>query len=497
MFDRDDDRPHRRPRPRQGPPRRPRPGAAAPAARRDDRHGAPPSAATSTTPTTSSSCVPPRGCAARPRLPGDKSISHRALLLALLAAGESRIAGAGDGDDVRSTAGIVAALGADGAAGRRARRPGRLPRRVARRRRARRARRTSSTAATPGPRARLVAGVLAGRDAVRDPRRRRLAPAAADGPGRRAAGLMGATFAGRAAPRCCRSRSPAARPLTPITYDTPVPSAQVKSAILLAAPRGRRRDVGHRGASRPATTPSGCCGPAAWPSTRAPAPDGAAHGPRRRARRPWRRSTRPCPSDPSAAAFWLVAGVDPSRRRAAPRRGEHEPDAACHHRHPEAHGRRHRGARSSLRPGGADGEPLADLVVRSSVLRAIDLSPAEVAAAIDEIPILALAAAVATGTTPVPRRGRAPAQGVRPDRGDRGRAHGALGADVRVEGDDIEIHGGRPLAGAVTETHDDHRLAMTFAIAGLLAEGETIVRRPGSASVSYPGFRQELEGVRA
>ena len=68
---------------------------------------------------------------------------------------------------------------------------------------------------------------------------------------------------------------------------------------------------------------------------------------------------------------------------------------------------------------------------------------------------------------------------------------------MRVTGEDIEIEGGTQLRGAVTETHDDHRLAMTFAIAGLIAEGETIVRRPGSATISYPDFFRELEGVRA
>ena len=147
-------------------------------------------------------------------------------------------------------------------------------------------------------------------------------------------------------------------------------------------------------------------------------------------------------------------------------------------------------------PGGADGEPLADLVVRSSDLRAVDLSPADVAAAIDEIPILALAAAAATGTTRFRGAGE-----LRHKESDRiaGIAEGltALGARVRVEGDDIEIEGGSRLTGAVTETHDDHRLAMTFAIAGLIAGGETIVRRPGSAAISYPGFFHELEGVRA
>ena len=147
-------------------------------------------------------------------------------------------------------------------------------------------------------------------------------------------------------------------------------------------------------------------------------------------------------------------------------------------------------------PGGADGEPLADLTVRSSRLRAVDLSPADVAAAIDEIPVLALAAAVAEGTSRFRGVGE-----LRHKESDRvaGIVEGltALGARVSVNGDDIEIHGGTRLTGAVIETHDDHRLAMTFAIAGLIAGGDDRLGRPGSAAVSYPGFFRELEGVRA
>jgi 3-phosphoshikimate 1-carboxyvinyltransferase len=126
----------------------------------------------------------------------------------------------------------------------------------------------------------------------------------------------------------------------------------------------------------------------------------------------------------------------------------------------------------------------------------VDVSPTDVAAAIDEIPVLALAAAAASGTTRI--RG---ASELRHKESDRiaGIAAGlaALGADVRVEGDDIEIRGGRRLRGAPVETLDDHRLAMTFAIAGLIAEGETVIDRPGSAAISYPGFFHDLEGVRA
>ena len=142
------------------------------------------------------------------------------------------------------------------------------------------------------------------------------------------------------------------------------------------------------------------------------------------------------------------------------------------------------------------GEPLADLVVRSSALRGIDVTPEEVAAAIDEIPVLCLAAAAARGRTTIRGVGE-----LRRKESDRvaGIAAGlaALGARVTVAGDDIEIEGGRPLNGAAVETHDDHRLAMTFAVAGLVARGETLVRDPGSADVSYPGFFGELERVRA
>ena len=73
----------------------------------------------------------------------------------------------------------------------------------------------------------------------------------------------------------------------------------------------------------------------------------------------------------------------------------------------------------------------------------------------------------------------------------------ALGVGVDVDGDDLTIHGGAQLDGAVTDSLDDHRLAMTFAIAGLVADGDTSVRRPGSAAISYPGFFAELERVGA
>jgi 3-phosphoshikimate 1-carboxyvinyltransferase len=142
------------------------------------------------------------------------------------------------------------------------------------------------------------------------------------------------------------------------------------------------------------------------------------------------------------------------------------------------------------------GEPMADLIVRSSDLRAIDLGPADVAAAIDEIPVLCLAATHARGTTTIHGAGE-----LRHKESDRiaGVAAGlrAMGARVEVDGDDLRIEGGASLHGTTTDSLDDHRLAMTFAIAGLVASEPVTIERPDSAAISYPGFFSDLEGVRA
>ncbi len=427
-----------------------------------------------------------------PALPGDKSISHRALLLALLAQGESLITAAGDGGDVRSTAGVVAALGAT--VERLDERDGRVDYRVVS---------PGGTAllepegpldcGNSGTTTRLIAGLLAGQPlfAVLDgdaslrrrPMGRVVEPLRA----------MGAVFAGRRGATLLPLAITGQERLAPLHYATPVPSAQVKSAILLAglAADGETR-VTEAVATRDHTERMLRARGIAVAETTAA--DGrhtvALRGPARPAA-----IDETVPSDPSGAAFWLVAAsihpdaelrlagvsTNPTRRAIIDILRRMGADIEEHAR-PAA--------------GGADGEPLADLVVRSAALHGIDFSPAETASAIDEIPILALAAAAASGMTRIRGAGE-----LRHKESDRiaGIADGltALGALVRVEGDDIEIEGGRRLRGAVTETMDDHRLAMTFAVAGLIAEGETIVRQPGSAAISYPGFYHQLEGVRA
>jgi 3-phosphoshikimate 1-carboxyvinyltransferase len=298
-------------------------------------------------------------------------------------------------------------------------------------------------------------------------------------------------------------------PLRAIDVATPVPSAQVKSAILLAGLRadGRttvREAVATRDHTERMLRARGV------PVERRGADDGSVA---------WtveggltlNAVVERVPGDVSAAAFWLVAGaihpdaelvirdvgVNPTRRavidilRAM--------GADIDERSPASGAATDAGLRPPLDDDAADhgvGEPLADLTVRSSGLRAVELGPADVAAAIDEIPVLCLAAAVASGTTVIRGAGE-----LRHKESDRiaGIVVGlrALGARVDVDGDDLRIAGGSILHGAVTDSLDDHRLAMTFAIAGLVATGETSVGRPGSAAISYPGFFDDLERVRA
>ena len=434
---------------------------------------------------------PPARLAGELRLPGDKSISHRALMLALLADGESRISGAGDGADVRSTAVMVAALGA----------------------RVTRARGESGNVdyvvTSPGANAltapsvaldcgnsgtsmRLFAGILAGQPFAAtldgDASLRRRPMARIIDPLR----SMGATLEGSEGrpnpPLAITGRSP----LEAIDWPTPVPSAQVKSAILLAGLRAAgtttvreaiatrdhtERMLRERGVSvRSKVGREGEAVVEVEGGATVQARDGVV------------------PGDPSAAAFWLVAGaihpsaditlrgvgVNPTRRavidllvRMGAQIDEH--------------------AAEGIDP---DGEPIADLVVRSSALRAVQLTPSDTASAIDEIPILCLAATQARGRTVIRGAGE-----LRHKESDRisGIVKGLrkLGARIDADRDEIIIDGPTPLRGGVVESESDHRLALTFAIAGLVAAGRTSITRADSVAVSYPTFFADLERIRS
>jgi 3-phosphoshikimate 1-carboxyvinyltransferase len=412
--------------------------------------------------------------------PGDKSISHRAVLLNAFALGTAQITGFVRAADCLSTVRCVRALGVpvevpdDPAApvvihgtG-----PGgwREPEGVL-------------DCGNAGTTMRFLCGLLAGRpffsvlDGDASLRRRPM--------GRIAAPLraMGATIdgrdGGRLAPLAVRGGA-----LCGIDYDLPVASAQVKSALLLAGLQ--------------ATGPT---------TLRSPAPSrdhterllramGAAlegDGTTLTIQpltAPLRAVDVHVPGDISSAAFWLVLGAL-------------HPDAELTIRDVGVNPTR-TGVLDVLAAMGAEikvaneriiaGEPLADLTVRSARLRGTEIAGDLIPRLIDEIPVLAVAAALADGHTVI-----RDAAELRVKESDRIAAlcHelARLGACVAERPDGLVISGVRHLRGAACETHHDHRLAMALAVAGAVAEGETVIHDAEVAAVSYPGFWADLQRV--
>jgi 3-phosphoshikimate 1-carboxyvinyltransferase len=430
-----------------------------------------------------------RGLRGRPDLPGDKSISHRALMLALLTAGTTRIDGLSDGADVESTRRIVAELGAVVSG---ARDPGDRWPTVVESPGLSSLRAPSATldCGNSGTSLRLFAGILAGQpfeatlDGDASLRSRPVARIIEPLRG------MGAALGGRRhdtlPPITIRGRPD----LVAIDWTPSVPSAQVKSAILLAGLRASgttrvheriptrdhtERMLRNRGIGVEVTN-DGAGGQVV-------AIEG---GQAMQAR------DETVPGDASAAAFWLVAGaIHPDAEIALTGVGTNP-------------GRRvaldvllQMGARVDVRPrsNAADAEPMADLVVRSSQLSAVDVPAEACARAIDEVPVLCLAASQA--------RGRSTFRGIgelRHKESDRvtGTVGGltALGADIAVDGDDLIVVGPTDLHGAAVDALADHRLAMTFAIAGLVAVGRTSIRGASSAGISDRRFLDHLERIR-
>jgi 3-phosphoshikimate 1-carboxyvinyltransferase len=452
---------------------------------------------TPSTATADLTVLPPTRLAGELRLPGDKSISHRALMLALLSAGTSRIQGAGDGADVRSSAGIVQALGArveraDGAAGNvdyevrsagidALAEPGSV-----------------LDCGNSGTSLRLFAGILAGQ-----PMRTVL-----DGDtslrGRPVARIieplrsMGATLHGRRQDSLPPVTVIGRSPLRALDWSTPVPSAQVKSAILLA---GLRADgttmVREAVATRDHTERMLRARGVPVRSRREPGGGMTVEIEGGKAMQPLDVQV---PGDPSAAAFWVVAasihpdadlrvrgvGVNPTRRAVLDllrRMGADIEETAID-------GAAAKGGTPDV------GEPIADLRIRSAELSGIEVEPSVTAAAIDEIPILALAATQARGRTVIRGAGE-----LRHKESDRlaGIVTGltALGARASNHGDDLVIDGPTTLRGTAVDSQADHRLALTFAIAGLVARGGTTIRDAESVSISYPAFFRDLERIRS
>jgi 3-phosphoshikimate 1-carboxyvinyltransferase len=132
----------------------------------------------------------------------------------------------------------------------------------------------------------------------------------------------------------------------------------------------------------------------------------------------------------------------------------------------------------------------------SADLVATEVSARETAEAIDEVPILCLAATQARGRTVIRGAGE-----LRHKESDRIAAIidglASLGARISVAGDDIEIDGPTALRGAVVESRGDHRIAMTLAIAALVASGATTILDADCVGISYPSFFADLERIRS
>ena len=412
-------------------------------------------------------------------VPGDKSISHRALILGGMADGETRVTGLLEGQDVLHTAAAVRALGAEveqlgtgnwrivGASWR-------------------------SPAGTvdcgnSGTGVRLLMGAAAGfpiearftgdaslcsrpMDRVLDPLRAMGARAEASEGGRLPVTVHGGGLRG-------------------ISFVNSKASAQVKSAIMLAGLRAE----GAVEVIEPAPTRDhtenmlrafGCDVEVAETA------DG------RRVRLGERRALTACdvdvPGDPSSAAFPLVAALITPGSEVTITNVMLNPLRT--------------GLFATLEEMGADlsyanrrnlgGEEVADITARSSHLQAVEVPAERAPSMIDEYPILAIAAAFAAGTT---------------------RAHGlselrvkesdrlaaiiaglrACGVEARDVGDSLVVEGGAPAGGGSVTTHGDHRIAMSFLVLGLAAPKAVTVDEAGMIATSFPGFAELMRGIGA
>jgi 3-phosphoshikimate 1-carboxyvinyltransferase len=403
------------------------------------------------------------------RAPGDKSISHRALILGAIAAGQSRLRGLSTGADVASTARCLRSLGADLEGSNMNGRGMRGLRQAA----------GMLDCGNSGTTMRLLAGVLAAQEFSseltgdeslrRRPMDRVVAPlremgANAEWPPLRVGGGQ--------------------QPLHGIEYTQPVASAQVKSAILLAALfAGGTTTVIEPLPTRNHTELM----------LRAMGADVKVEGLRVSIGRT--ESLAPLdmdiPADFSAAAFWLVAGglTSDSRLRVLgvgvnPTRTAFAGVLA---------GSGFQIAFSNERAAG--GELVADLEVRpASSLRPFDVSGPLAAELIDELPVLAVAATQVPGRSLI-----ADAAELRVKESDRITAMAtglaAMGADITAEDDGWTIRGRRELEGARVSSFGDHRVAMALAVAGLLANGITEIEGAECVEISYPGFFDQLESL--
>lgn len=142
----------------------------------------------------------------------------------------------------------------------------------------------------------------------------------------------------------------------------------------------------------------------------------------------------------------------------------------------------------------AGGEPVADLLVTSSSLHGITIEGSMIPGLIDELPVIAVMAAAAQGTTVI--RDAAELKVKESDRiAVMVKNLSAMGADITGTDDGMIIRGGPALCGAQIDAFEDHRIAMSFAVAALFADGETEIRGSDCVQISYPGFYEDLQSL--
>jgi 3-phosphoshikimate 1-carboxyvinyltransferase len=412
-------------------------------------------------------------------LPGDKSISHRAVILNSLAKGKAEIGNFAPGGDCLSTVKCLRALGV---------------------KIGRKGSRDSPTLSVSGTgedglkeasnvlnaensatTMRLLGGLLAsqpflsvitGDASLRNrPMDRLIEPLR----------LMGAEVWGRErdsfAPLVIKGKK-----LRGIDFNLPVPSAQIKSAILLAGLYARGNTVLHQkilsrdhtermlkrmGASLESQRNSISLLPLSSPLVTI---------------------NLRVPGDISSAAYFLVAGAIHPNARIVIRGCGINPTRTGIIDILLAMGARLKIDNERMEAG----EPLADIVVESSELKGIEVGGDIIPRLIDEIPVLAVAGCIARGKTVIRDAGE-----LRVKESDRIATVvselSRLGAKIEPLPDGMVIYGGRPLSGTEVDSHLDHRLAMSLAVAGLVAKGETTIEHAHVAQVSFPAFWQTLQ----
>jgi 3-phosphoshikimate 1-carboxyvinyltransferase len=413
-------------------------------------------------------------------VPGDKSISHRAAIFNALADGDAVVENFLAGDDCLSTLSVLSALGVESTLDRSGDRPSlrvrgsgidglREPADVL-------------DCGNSGTTMRLMSGVLAGQpfhtvltgdDSLRARPMDRIAT-----PLRQMGARIDGRDGGRFAPLSVRGGG-----LAGIHYAMPVASAQVKSAVLLAGLFAEGATTVEepeptRDHTERMLSAIGARVEREGPAVRLTPGDRL------------RPLSMRVPNDVSAAAFWLVAavvhldaelrldgvGMNPTRTGIIDVLREMGADIAVEEERQVA------------------GEPVADLVVRSSELRGVTVDGSMIPRLIDEVPALAVAAAFAHGATEI-----RDASELRVKESDRIASVvselRALGVEISEQPDGMRIEGGGGVRGGSVRSFGDHRLAMALAAAGLASRDGVVVEGAESAAVSYPEFWEHLDAV--